>query len=317
MPPLAKQDTHIKVSNDKTGKRILVLGGNGFIGRHIVKRLLVEQLKARTPEQRCDIIIGSRHQAKDGSAQRRLPLHEMTYISDWLKVLGGIDIVVNAVGILRERPGQTFEAVHHQAVRALTRACEHFGIKLIHISALGLNNPVQAPFSVTKKQGEQALMDSRTDWHIIRASLVEGEGAYGGTWFKRVAQWPVHFLPAKHATIAPVRVEVIAAKVQEIINRSTENIAADDRIHEVSNGIRYRLPEYLIALNGGQKRPQITIPDYCIRLITWVCDRCNLTPLTQGHRELLAFDNCPEQEPLTDYCNRGVSKTHLLREVVK
>ena len=44
--------------------------------------------------------------------------------SVWMARLQGVDAVVNAVGIIRETPRATFEALHHRAPRALFAACE-------------------------------------------------------------------------------------------------------------------------------------------------------------------------------------------------
>jgi uncharacterized protein YbjT (DUF2867 family) len=286
-------------------KRILVLGGRGFIGRHIS-----EKLKAKYG--RHQVFIGTRGINHSANPQQRvLPLHQMTSSIDWLEALSDIDIVVNTVGILRERSNESYECVHHLAVQALVTACEIQHKTLIHISALGLENPIEAPFSVSKKRGEQALIDSQADWHIIRASLVEGEGAYGASWFQRIAKWPIHFVPERHAYIAPVRVEYIAKKVAEIIDNKTLCFNRQERIHELSNGIKYLLPDYLTALNGGRKRPVIVVPDILVRATTWLCDKLNLTPLTEGHHELLSYDNCPTQIELPTYAAPNKSKPKL------
>lgn len=272
---------------------VLVLGGHGFIGRHIVNALTGRNQ---------NLFLGVRHFRPDSvDKQCVLPLQHLTRSSDWVPALMNMDVVINAVGILRERPGESYEVVHHNAVGALAAACESLGIKLIHISALGLDNPIRSAFARSKKAGEQAIMNRRVDWHIVRASLVEGEGAYGGTWFRRIARWPVHFVPRRHAFIAPVRVERIAKKVRQLVEETSDLLLNHERIHELSNGVKYRLPDYLTALNHGVRRPVIAVPDTLVRLVTRLCDALNLTPLTDGHRELLSFDNCPSNEVLEEY----------------
>ena len=265
-------------------KAIIVLGGNGFIGRHIVT-----QLREAIPT----VMIGTRALNGLNPYQRQIRFHEMLEKKQWIEALAGIDMVVNAVGILRERKGESFAAVHHLAVSALVEACAELGIKLVHISAIGLHEGLKAPFSVSKKKGEQALLCSEADWHIVRASLVEGEGAYGASWFKKLAQWPIHFVPAKHALISPVHVNTLAEKVVDLLVNETKKVPLYHRIHELSNGEDYLLPEYLVRLNGGKKRFQVFIPDLMVRMVTRVCDRFNLTPLTYGHYELLKYDSCP------------------------
>jgi len=256
--------------------------------RHIVDRLT---------QANATVIVGTRGEKMLRPWERRLALHQMLDKESWLDALAEVDILINAVGILRERGEETFEKVHHLAVQGMAKACEALQIKFIHISALGLHEGLKAPFCVTKKLGEQEIIHTQADWHIVRASLVEGEGAYGATWFKKLALWPVHVIPEKHALISPVNVQCLAAKVLELVSQETGRIVLYHRIHEISDGVDYLLADYFIALNEGRQRPQILIPDILVRLVTRICDQFNLTPLTYGHYELLTYDNCP---------NRGV-----------
>src|SRR5687768_8487206 len=173
--------------------RVLVLGGTGFIGRHIVATLY-----ARGHQ----VVIGTRNPRR---AARRLPpqlagverleahLDWLLTPVEWTRRVRGFDIVVNAVGILRERGHETYERVHHLAPAALSRACARLGIRLIHISALGLSDDAYSDFIASKARGEAAVMKSGGDYFIVRPSLVDGEGGFGARWVRRMARWPVHF----------------------------------------------------------------------------------------------------------------------------
>ena len=125
---------------------VLVLGGSGFIGRHAVTALLVRGAQ---------VIIGSR---QPGRIDRKLPegaltclrrqarLEELQTPDDWAAALEGIDAVVNCVGILRQRGRETYQRVHHHAPAALAEACRQRQLRLIHVSALGLNHPARSRF---------------------------------------------------------------------------------------------------------------------------------------------------------------------------
>jgi len=75
---------------------VLVLGGYGFIGRHIVNEL--ESLNI-------PVLIGTRRQTSMLSPQneRHIMLHKLTRINSWEKQLDGVDVVINAIGILRQQ----------------------------------------------------------------------------------------------------------------------------------------------------------------------------------------------------------------------
>src|SRR2546428_674496 len=176
--------------------RVLVLGGAGFIGRHVAAALLA---------RRHAVILGSRHPRR---AVLRLPiklrscerreahLERLLAPADWERVLDGIDVVVNAAGILRERGAETYEAVHHLGPAALSVACASGGFRLIHISALGLHAEAESRFITSKLRGERAVAASGAGYSIVRPSLLDGEGGFGARWLRWVARWPVHFVPA-------------------------------------------------------------------------------------------------------------------------
>src|SRR5258707_6579362 len=115
---------------------------------------------------------------------------------DWHVLLAGCDVVVNAVGILRERGAETYDRVHHRAAGALASACALGRRRLIHISALGLSNNAPSGFLRSKLAGERAVAASGAPYSIVRPSLLEGEGGFGARWLRWFARWPVHFVPA-------------------------------------------------------------------------------------------------------------------------
>jgi len=130
--------------------RVLVIGGRGYIGRHIAKHL--NDLGA-------EVIIGTRALHRNIAANERvIALHKMHDYQAWLDAIDGVDCVINTVGILRQRFGESYEQVHHHAVAKLASACQTKDSKLIHISALGLQSDVRSRFMHSKLDGEAALL---------------------------------------------------------------------------------------------------------------------------------------------------------------
>jgi uncharacterized protein YbjT (DUF2867 family) len=276
--------------------RVLVLGGAGFIGRHAVAALLARQH---------EVIIGSRYPER---AARRLPVQahrcerrrarfEQLLTADaWRPLLAGIDVVVNCVGILRQRGVDTYEKVHHLSPAALADACSMAGVRrLVHVSALGLDQRVTSGFLISKRHGEAALRARSFECVIVRPSLLNGADGYGARWFRQVARWPVHFIPASAlGRIAPLDVDdlgIALVVLCEIDNPSREI--------ELGGTALMSIREYLALLRveqcGATVRPALTlaIPHWLARIGSHICDLLHVTPFSFGHLQLMQHDNVP------------------------
>lgn len=293
-----------------TPRNVLVLGGSGFIGRQAVAAL-----HARG----CRVVIGSRHPSRiqDGlppeirdCERRRVRFENTLTPAGWSSLLDGIDAVINCVGILRPRGRETYERVHHLAPAALATACREHGCRLIHVSALGLNAPVRSGFLISKRAGEDALRVSGADWHIVRPSLLDGDGGFGAKWLRRVARWPVHPLPADSAgRVAALDVrdlgEALALLAQR---RPATSCDARDREFDLG-GLHLRdLGEHLAALRRlHTARPawRFPIPGWLARTGSHLCDLFHFSPYSYGHWELLRRDNCPSRNRLPELLGRA------------
>lgn len=283
---------------------VLVLGGHGFIGRNITAQL--EKYGAT-------VHIGSRcTQAPRQLGTRKVLLHNLPCPAQLDQLLDDVDIVVNAVGILRQRNDETYEQVHHLAVARLVTACANKKIRFIHLSALGLHNPVRSRFLGSKLRGEKALMNSTADWFICRPSLIDGDGGYGAKWFRRVAKWPVHFAPANAVNkVAPIHVADVAEAIAKIALSTVPPQSKSARIYELG-GREMTIFDYLQALKNAPPLLRLRIPAWLARATSHILDLLHLTPFSFGHYELLRYDNCPttqQTKPLIGrpLCTLGAS----------
>lgn len=277
------------------GYRVLVLGGAGFIGRHVAAALA---------SRGCTIAIGSRHPerrrraAGPGYAYRGVRMERMLTAVDWMAELDACDAVVNCVGILRERGRETYERVHHHAPAALAAACRARGLRLVHVSALGFDGALRSRFLHSKHDGEMALRVSGADWHIVRPSLLDGEGGTGGArWIRRVARWPIHPLPRG----ATGRIAVLDARDLGEAIAVLVLEGADEREHDLGGPHARTLAEHLAAMRALHTVPParlLLLPDWLARMTAHVCDLLHWTPFSYGHWELLQRDNAPRHNRL-------------------
>jgi dTDP-4-dehydrorhamnose reductase len=267
-------------------KRVLVLGGNGFIGRNIVAKLQL---------QGAQVVIGSRQVAKQ-SNQLQIKMQNMQQADDWLAVINSFDVVVNSVGILRERgfnnQRETYAAVQTFAVESLADACAQSNIKLIHISAIGLTESAKSGFITSKYWGEQAILASGADAIIVRPSLLDGQGGYGAKWFRRVASWPLQLVMKSKGLVAPLQVTDLGEAVANLC-------FIDEKmppIFELGGNDVMTIPQYLAklrAINLQKPALQLYAPKFAVRLASHIFDLFAWTPLSYGHFELMQGYNVP------------------------
>jgi NADH dehydrogenase len=283
------------VKSERDDVRVLVLGGRGFIGRNIVAKLQA---------QGAQVLIGSRYAAEGNVMQVRM--QEMQYAEDWTAVLKNVDVVVNSVGILRERKNETYPSIHTFAVESLADACAQLGVRLIHISAIGLTETAKSGFITSKYWGEQAILASGANALIVRPSLLDGEGGYGAKWFRRVATWPLQMVMKSDGLVAPLQVTDLGVAVANLLMNNTQT----PNIIELGGSETLSIPAYLQMLrqrSGKAKALQLNAPKWAVRLVSHIFDVLAWTPLSFGHFELMQGYNVPAMNMLPELLGRKPS----------
>jgi uncharacterized protein YbjT (DUF2867 family) len=178
--------------------RILVLGAGGFIGRHVAAALR-----------------RAGHEVVAGKVDFARALDA----ADWRPALRGIDAVINAVGIIRERGARRFEALHDAAPRALFDACAVSGVRrVVQISALGADEAARSRFHLSKRAADEHLAALELDWTVVQPSLVFGADGNSARLFALLAALPLTPLPGDGGQrVQPIHVEDLAELVLKLI----------------------------------------------------------------------------------------------------
>ena len=195
---------------------VLVLGAHGFIAGFVIAALRARGWR---------VLRGVRDPARILHADERFcDLAAMTDPGDWREALQGVDAVVNAAGILRERGRQRFDTIHLAAPLALAQACVAAGVRrFVQISALG--RPEDGDFIASKHRFDAALLALPLSATVLRPSVVySASGSYGGTSLLRA----LAALPVAHAVPGDGRwpIQPIAAEdLGELVARAVEGDA--------------------------------------------------------------------------------------------
>jgi nucleoside-diphosphate-sugar epimerase len=197
--------------------RVLIAGASGFIGVHVARACA---------SAGHEVICGGRHAPEGIPGARHLPLdYSAPASADLLaKELRGIDVIVNAVGILRPRGAQTFEALHVLGPRALFAAARAAGVRrIIQISALGAEREAPSAYHRSKSEADRALMALSTDWAVVMPSLVYGPGGASARLFDTLASLPFVLVPGDgRQLIQPVHIGDLTLAILRLIESPVE-----------------------------------------------------------------------------------------------
>ncbi|SEA52177.1 NAD(P)H-binding protein [Nitrosospira multiformis] len=202
---------------------ILITGASGFIGSHLVMALAAagHRIVCATRRGQPEDIRGIKDLKGTGPTYIAADFTRDFDMEVWKKRLAGIDVVINAVGILREHGRQTFQALHDRAPRALFAACEAANVKVVQISALGADENARSRYHLSKKAADDALLASpnnRSKSMVVQPSLVYGPGGTSAQLFNLIASLPVIPLPgAGNQRIQPIHIDDLTQAVVELL----------------------------------------------------------------------------------------------------
>lgn len=277
--------------------RILVLGGTGFIGRHVVAALRASS---------SSVLISSREPTKHQRdypdiAFRAARFENLQAPQAWARIVHDIDVVVNCVGILRQRPNETYDEIHHRAPAALSAACAAVNVRLIHTSALGLHENAKSSFLSSKLLGERAVAAAGGDYSIVRLSLLDGEGGFGARCLRGLSRSPVQFIQrAARGNIAAMTATDLGRAIAALTDFPS---LYEHREVELGGSRCYGYAEYLRTLRAqhtDSKALQISIPNWLARIGAHVCDGLHFSPFSYGHWILPQRDNVPLMNRLAE-----------------
>jgi uncharacterized protein YbjT (DUF2867 family) len=185
---------------------LLVLGGSGFVGRHLCARLIRAGYAAR-------VLTRNRERSKALLVLPGLELVEAD-VHDPLTLAAqvrGAAAVINLIGILNERGhrGAGFRTAHVELVRKLIAACRSTGVnRLVQVSALGAASDGPSHYLRTKGEAEKLIRTSALAWTILQPSVIFGpDDSFLNRFATLLRRLPVMPLAQADARLSPVWVE--------------------------------------------------------------------------------------------------------------
>jgi uncharacterized protein YbjT (DUF2867 family) len=260
-------------------------------------------------------VLGVRDTA---AAQRRWPGHQAIAVdftrdlqaADWRERLGGVDVVINAVGILGSRGRQTFETVHVQAPRALFEACVQARVnRVIQISALGADEDAKSAYHLSKREADQHLAGLPLRSTVLQPSLVYAPHGTSARWFTMLATLPVFALPGGgHQCLQPIHLQDLCDAVVRLVAQREPPV----RVAAVG-AAPLTLSEYLAALRAAMGLAPawvVPVPQALARVVAAVLERLPRAIVTRDTLAMLERGNCADPQPITRLLGRPPRPAH-------
>ncbi|MBN2582785.1 MAG: complex I NDUFA9 subunit family protein [Planctomycetes bacterium] len=294
---------------------VLLTGGTGFIGRHVLAGLLQRGYRVR-----CLVRRGSTHRLPQD--KRVVPVEGNVLDGpSCCRAAEGVQAAIHLVGIIRETGDQTFERVHVEGTHNVVAACVAASVgRLVHMSAHGASPGSRAAYHRTKAAAEQLVAESSTAWTIFRPSVILGAD---GEFLRQILalvrpMWrPVPVLGDGHYVLQPVGVEEVA----EAIVRALEMPQAAGKIYTLAGPRAVTFDEFLDTLSRvacGRRRAKLHLPWAMVGPLVAVAERLlSNPPITSEQlvmlREAMAADTSAAE---SDLAWRGEPLEELLRRIV-
>ncbi|MEY3490056.1 MAG: hypothetical protein RL655_1624 [Pseudomonadota bacterium] len=270
-------------------KRVLILGGSGFVGRHLCEALQKHDVQITVPTRRLP--------ARSVQMLPRLQVVEADVFNPQTltALVADHDVVVNLVAILHGKPGE-FHRVHVDLPQALAQACAQSGVqRLVHVSALGAQAQGPSEYQRSKGRGEAALLQvadsTGLSIRLLRPSVIFGQDDQFINTFARLQRLaPLVPLTGAHTRFQPVWVQDVAQALVHLMR----DTATQHTTYEACGPEVWTLAD--LVRHAGRwahcERPILPLPLTIGRLQAWVLEALPGPPLmSRDNVDSMRVDN--------------------------
>lgn len=258
--------------------KIAVTGASGFVGGHIIKKALDTGYRVRALSRTPGAVTDVDYIKGDIVSGEGLD-----------DFLDGVDVVINAVGIIKETKRNKFEGVHYGGVVNILETCRRKNVnKIIQISALGTAPDKENMYFKTKYMAEREIQSSGLNFVIFQPSLIFGPGdgfvnMLAGI-IKKSPVFPI-FGDGSYL-LQPVSIHDLAKAVV----KCAEDINRNRSVYQVCGPekLSYERIVRMIIRQIGKKRLIIHVPLGMVKLGVNISEKLNLpSPLSSEQLDML------------------------------
>lgn len=273
--------------------KILVCGGTGFVGSHIVQALL--------PHHQVRILTRSLKKTK--------PIPQVEFVEGNLLDLNSLqnamkdcDVVINAAQFDNapfENPskGQTYEKVDAEGTENIVRAIIHTRIpRVLYVSGAGVDEQKTEPWFRAKVRAERAIRNSGAQWTIFRPSWIYGPTDRSlNRMISMIRYSPIVFILGSGYQIQPIYINDVA----QIVAKAVQEPKSQGKIYEIGGPEKLSMKEILrVAAKVMKKRRlYVTIPKFLVAPLFSILEKVPGVPVTRAALDFITMDvTIPEQQ---------------------
>ena len=276
-------------------KKVLIFGGSGQIGRHLIRRLTNKNYL---------VTVVTRNLHTKGTVLRlggnpgyveiiEANIFNEDKLNDLFK---DKDICINLVGIISENKKNKFKNIHTYFPTLLSKKCEEFKLKqFIHISALGVDKAKDSKYAKSKLEGEKNILENFSKTTILRPSVVYSvDDNFTTNLMTLLSLLPLFPLYYEGKTkFSPIHVSELCEIILEIIEKCIiEKIVECVGPEELS--FKEILKKLLFSID--KKRILFNLPLFLAKIIIFFLEKLPKPLITQDQLTLLKYDNVISNE---------------------
>ena len=297
-------------------KKVLIFGGSGQIGRHLIRRLTKKNhlvtVVTRNLHKKGVIL---KTQGNPGYIE---VIEANVFDENQLnKLFEDKDICINLVGILFENKKNSFKNIHINFPTLLSEKSRNYKLnQFIHVSALGIEKAIDSEYAKSKLKGEENILNNFSRSVILRPSLVYSVNDNFTTNIMTLLSllpiFPLYY--NGNTKFSPIHVsdfcEIIVKIIDESISSEIIECVGPEKL-----SFKEIIKKLLIAID--KKTFLLPVPTFIAKIIAFFLEKLPTPLITQDQLRLLKYDNILSQENKSNIDIGFKSKLKFDEEIVK
>tara|TARA_Y100001970_G_C14218817_1_gene851307 strand:+ start:1134 stop:2099 length:966 start_codon:yes stop_codon:yes gene_type:complete len=296
---------------------ILLFGGSGQIGRHLIRKLTKNNFKVtvvtRNYHQKAIVL---KTQANPGYIDI---VEANIFDEEKLEFLtNNKDICINLIGILNEDKKNSFKNIHTNFPFMLSKICQKNKVKkFIHISALGIDKAIESKYAKSKLEGEKLIFKNFSEALILRPSLVYSVDDNFTTKFMTLLNlfpiFPLYY--SGNTKFAPIHVSDLCSVIYGVLENDLKSEIIECVGPEILS-FKMILEKLLNSID--KKRLLVPTPLFLAKITASVLEFFMKNPLlTNDQLKLLKYDNIPSGNLRNNFDLNLKSNSYFDEEIIK